>query len=227
MRGPEQAHPAADAVLRSPLSELVDEAGLEVEGAEAGAQPGQVRGQGECVDEHVVPLARRDRTDAQQLATGGGARGQVARVAARRRDVHPVVGQSVVVEDPRLRPVARDHDVRDRGEHRAFARSALERGLSQRHVQQDDQPQALRLGDGDLGCGRGDQPVEQHECAVGDPGQDVGQGDPVGHRRPRPVAGDGVLAHVPARSRPGRRRPCGRRGCRHSAWWRRRCRPEG
>ena len=84
MRGPSEAHPAADAVLRGPLSEQVDEAGLEVEGPDAGAQPGQVRGQGERVDEHVVPLARRDGTDAQQLAAGGGARGQVARVAARR-----------------------------------------------------------------------------------------------------------------------------------------------
>ena len=71
-------------------------------------------------------------------------------------------------------------------------------GRPQRHVHERDQPQPARLRHQHLRGRRGDQPVEQHHGAVGNPPDDAGERGVGGLVGPRPGAGHGVHAHRPA-----------------------------
>ncbi len=126
------------------------------------------------------------------------------------------------------RPAAGRDDGRRRP--RSTARSRVRApssaaSMAQRHVHEHDQPQPARLRHEHLRGRRGDQPVEQHDGAVGDLPDGVGEG---GDGRPRPAAATSPARRARAptsRSRRARRRPGGRRRCRRSAGPGRRCRP--
>ena len=94
---------------------------------------------------------------------------------------------------------------------------------AQRHVHEHDQPQPARLRHQHLRGRRGDQPVEQHHGAVGDPPDDVGERGVRRRVGPRPAPGTACTCTVQP-SAPARGRRGGRRRCRRSAGPGRRCR---
>ena len=81
---------------------------------------------------------------------------------------------------------------------RTVAGLAVRRAVAQRHVHEHDLPQPARLRHERLGGGGGDQPVEQHHGAVGDPRDGAREGGVPRRAGPRPGAGDRMLVHRPA-----------------------------
>ena len=88
--GTGEADPAGEARVVGVGPEAIDEARVELQRADAGAQPRQVRDLGQGVDQQVVPLGRHDRPDAEQLAAGRRSRRQRGGSAPGLGDVDPV-----------------------------------------------------------------------------------------------------------------------------------------
>ena len=150
-----------------------------------------------------MALVEGDRCHAQQRVAGRARRREVGCVDRRLGDVHPIGGQRVQLGQAAARPGA-GRDDRSRGrQDRAFSRPglvgpAVGRAVTERHVDEHDQPQTARLRHEYLRGRRGNEPVEQHDGAIGDPLHGAGKG---GERRrvgSAPEAGYGVLVHRPA-----------------------------
>ena len=186
----------------------------------------QVRKRRERGDQHVVSLPgvtaatqssaprRASRARGRPASTPGSATctrsaGSEYRSSSRRR-VHALVVTTAAAADSTARSRAGD--------------VVRPRAVAERHVHQDDQPQPARLRHQHLRGRRGDQPVQQHDGAVGDrrrPRRPAPRAPPrraAARRRAR-------RARAPtSRSRRARRRPGGRRCCRRWAAPGRRCR---
>ena len=178
-----EAHPVAQPVVTRAAAHAVGERRVAVQAAHAGAAPGQVGRRREPVEQHVVPLAGRDRRDAQQRVAGRGPGREAGGVDAGLGHVHAVGRQLVQLLQPAPGPGAGRDDGGGRLEDRALAL------VAQRHVHEHDLPQAARVRDERLGGGGRDQPVEQHHGAVRDPLE--------GARECR-ASRHGVLVHRPA-----------------------------
>ena len=94
-----------------------------------------------------------------------------------------VRGQAVQLLQPAPAPFARHHDGGRRREHLALA------CVPERHVQEHDLPEPIRLRHERLWCRGRDQPVDQHHGAVRDPREGACEGGGLVH---------GVFVHRPA-----------------------------
>ena len=146
-----------------------------------------------------MALAGDHRRDGEQRPGGLGARCELGGVDAGLGDVHAIAGQRIQLEKPSPGPPAGRDDGRGGCEDRAFLRPDILPAVAQRHVHEHHQPQPARLRHQHLRGRRGDQPVEQHDGAVGDPPDDAGEGGVRRSAGPRPGAGHGVDVHRPAR----------------------------
>jgi hypothetical protein len=77
-------------------------------------------------------------------------------------------------------------------------RGVVWRAVAERHVDEHDQPQAVRLRHEHLRGGRGDQPVEQHDGVIGDLPQGLFEGRERCRVGTAPEAGDVALVCRPA-----------------------------
>ena len=169
-----EAHPIAQPASSAAATETLDERRVAVQAAHAHAVPGQVRGRRQRIEQHVVPLVGGHRGDAEQRPARRRPGREVGRVDAGLGDVDPVGRQRVQLQQPAAGPRAGRDDGGGGREDCAFplprlARAVGGRAMAQRHVHEHDQPQPARLRHQHPGCRRGDQAVEQHDGAVGDP----------------------------------------------------------
>ena len=130
---------------------------------------------GERLHEHVVPLGRGDRTHAEQASARRAARHHGRGVDPGRHDVHAVRCQAVGASSQSRGPPARRDHRRRRVQHRALPRSLVgprrSRAAGARRLVHDPAggargPRAAGAaasGTSDLGHGRGDEAVEQHD----------------------------------------------------------------
>ena len=147
-----------------------------------------------------MALARNDRRDREQRPGGCGALRELGRVHAGLRNVDTVARQRVELEEGSSGPGAGRDDGRGGREHRSLplADAFIRRPLTQGHVHEHDQPQAAGLRDEHLGGRRSDQPVDEDEAAITDPGEGIGErgvGRCIG---PGPRSPDLVLVDRPA-----------------------------
>ena len=196
---PRKAHPSVQPALSSEAAEAIGERRVAVEAAHAPAVPVKSRHRGERIEQHVMALAGDHRRDGEQRPGGLGSRREVGGIDAGLGDVHAIAGQGIELEEPSPGPPAGRDDRSGGREDGALLRPVTLPAVAERHVHEHHQPQPARLRQQHLRGRRGDQPVEQHDGAVGDPVDDTREG---GVRRcagPRPGAGHGVDVHRPAR----------------------------
>ncbi len=197
---PREEHPVVEAAVQRAATETFYERRIAVEAAHADAVPGQVHRRRQRIEQHVVPLLRGHRRDAQQRPAGRCSGREIGGVDGRLGHMHSGGRQRVQLQQPAPGPLAgRDDGCRGREDRMlpcpGAVASVICGTVSQRHVHEHDQPQPARLRHEHLRGRRGDQPVEQHDGAVGDPLDDAREGSarhPVGSR---PGAGYGVLVH--------------------------------
>ena len=123
-----------------------------------------------------MALARDHRRDGEQRPGGLCPRREVGGVDAGLGDVHAIAGQGIELEKPSPGPPAGRDDRSGGREDGAFLRPVILPAVAQRHVHEHHQPQPARLRQQHLRGRRGDQPVEQHDGAVGDPVDDTREG---------------------------------------------------
>ena len=215
---PGELHPVVDAGPSRRRRQLGDEVRLEVERADAGEDPVEVRDLGQRSEQGVVALVPGDRRQAQQPPAGREGPGDGGRVDA--GCGHP--------DQLGRQPVVADHPVPGPGTGRHDAGSGRERGAARRAVptRRRTPPRTACGGARRRGAARRRAPgrrvrptqqaVHDHHGTVGQTGQE------------RPEVGrvlDPVLVHHAARRRRASRSPAGRSGCRRWGAPGRRSRP--
>ena len=170
------------------------------------------------------PAARRGpcrghRRDAEQRPAIRCPGGELGRVGARLRPRGPGRRAASTARAASTGPAAGGDHRGGGGEHRASRLRCIRvvRPVAERHVHEHDQPQPARRRHEHVRGRRGDEPVEQHDGAVGEVVDDAGKG---GVRRRRRGAASRRAPHARARTSRVRRahgRRGGRRRCRRSA----------
>ena len=194
--------PAARGVPHQPRHE----GRVALQGADERAGPRQVSDRGQRRHQHVLPLGRDHRRDAQQRAPGRRTEGPDGVVDARSGDVDQPRRQGVRRDQPVPGPVAG-------GQHRSGIRQRHPLGVPrlpraavpQRHVHQHHVAEPVAVPGQQVGDRGGHQAVEQHDGVIGDPLEAPLQPGARGRVGPRPVTGDRPLVDRPGTvaQRPG------------------------
>ena len=169
-----EGHAVAQPAVQHAAPETLHERRVAVQAAHADAVPGQVR------RSPPAPRAARRgpcrRSPPRRRAARRRPRSRSARSAASTPGSATCTrsaGSAYSSSSRRRRPRAGRDDGRGGREDRAFAPPDRRRpsapAVAQRHVHEHDQAQPARLRHQHLGGRRGDQSVEQHDGAVGDP----------------------------------------------------------
>ena len=148
-----------------------------------------------------MTLAGDHRSNREQRPGGCRPRRELGGIDPGLGDVDAVARQGVELQEGPPGPGAGGDDGRGSREDGPFSLpdTTVRRVLTERHVHEDDEPQAPRLRGQHFRRGRSDEPVEQDERPVGDPADGTRKGAERLRVGPRPRSGNFVDVHRPAR----------------------------
>ncbi len=181
---------------------MSDEVRVAIERSYQHAMPVQFTQLGQCLDEEILALVAAEDSDADQVSTDGPGRGRDL-IDTGPGDVHLAGRDRVSGQYLLAAPFAGSDHACGRAEHDPFGAlragiMACVQGGCQRHVQQHCHSYPAGVRQQLRGGRRGDEPVDQDGCTVGNGRNDAGQvgaGARVGYR---PCRGDGRDQYIPS-----------------------------